>query len=100
MNEAFPVYFEAARAFATSIDSTARPTQQIRAAYRQALLQEIEEEKLAPLLELYVKSLENFQSDKASLQQVMNCDSNDANKAALTIVCLAIFNLDEFLTKE
>jgi hypothetical protein len=95
-----PVYVEASRAFAEWIDPKLSVTKKIQSAYEQALLHPLSEEKLVPLLELYVKSVEHFQSDPAALQQIMNCDSNDAQLAALTVVCLAIFNLDEFLTKE
>jgi Protein of unknown function (DUF1553)/Protein of unknown function (DUF1549)/Planctomycete cytochrome C len=95
-----PVFVEAARTFAETLNPTATPTAQIREAYKKALLHELPDEKLISLLELYVKSFENFKKDRQALQQIMNCDSDDAKKASLTIVCLAIFNLDEFLSKE
>jgi hypothetical protein len=93
-----PVYVEAARAFASNIKSV-KPVDQIKEAYQIAMLKVISDEKLIPLLELYITSLENYTTDINSLQQIMGCDSNDANQAALTVTCLAIFNLDEFLTK-
>jgi hypothetical protein len=94
-----PVFVEAARAFAETLNPSIPPASQIRSAYQSSMLHALSDEKLIPLLELYVKSLENFKNDKQALQQIMSCDSEDAKKAALTVVCLAIFNLDEFLTK-
>jgi hypothetical protein len=95
-----PVYFEAARAFAESLDPKLTPTQQIKSAYQLALLHNLSDEKLVPLLELYIRSLEDFKNDEQAVKKIMNCDSDNTKMAALTVVCLAIFNLDEFLTKE
>lgn len=100
-----PVYLEAAVAMATqlleqrpeSIDSA------IERAYKNATLQALETEKLTPLKDLYESSLQHFEENPEAVSEFLDYYKEDFEKskkiAAMAVVCNAIMNLDEFITK-
>jgi hypothetical protein len=98
-----PAFLEAARQLAIRVyqRNTNDQSPAISAAYRLAIGQEIPEEKLSVLLQLYKRALQSFQQDPESTCEMIGVQ-NEYNKppvAALTVTCNALMNLDEFLTK-
>ena len=93
-----PVYIEAARALAQKMIKNGEDTQSmIREGYLRALLQEVDEETLATLEELYQESVSYYELFPEEITEMAGTE--DKNLAALTVVANAIMNLDEFVTK-
>jgi hypothetical protein len=76
-------------------------TQVISKAYEMAIGKTISPQKLESLVKLYQTTFQNFKNDKKKTLDLLG--KNDAFKepevAALVVVNNAIFNLDEFVTK-
>jgi len=95
-----PVYLEASYNLAKSMQVSQSIDKNISLGYEIATYTKISPEKLYALKELYQISLNEFESNSASIGQFLHFQDNpDANLAALTVVANAIMNLDEFLTK-
>ena len=92
------VYVEAALALAQRALSTAKtPEEQIKTAYRLALQQMANPEKIVELQKLYEEATQYYQTNEQEAAIMTGTD--DTTLAALTIVASAIMNLDEFMTK-
>jgi hypothetical protein len=97
-----------ARQFAHRLDSLVpgEPERQIAAGYRWMLYKEIAPEKLRILMGLYRESLERFERAprEAGKMEGFTGDTavrgeEDVKEAALVVVCNALLNLDEVITK-
>ena len=102
------VYLDIARQFAKRLDSLVpgRPQQQIEAGYRWMLYKEISPEKLSILMRLYRGSLEKFEQAPGDAEKLAGLTGDgaargegEAKEAALVVVCNALLNLDEVITK-
>ena len=103
-----PTWVEAARNLAaTAAKKTEALPDQLTYAFRRVLCRHPHESELNRLKTAYAKQLEIYQSDEASALALLSVgqkqreESQSAGQqAALTAVCLALFNLDESLTRE
>jgi hypothetical protein len=104
------VYLDMARHFAHRLDSLepGEPERQIAAGYRRMLYKEIAPQKLTILLRLYKESFDQFASvpeeGKKMLGEPGAKDAGQeswatAKEAAMVVVCNALLNLDEVITK-
>lgn len=110
------VYVDLARHFARRLDSVVpgrgRPERQIAAGYRRMLYKEIAPEKLKSLMGLYVEALGRFERSPTDAERMLGLTEDDvgsagegmasdqeAQEAALVVVCNALLNLDEVITK-
>jgi hypothetical protein len=96
-------YIEMARFFAYRLEQEAGAdvAKQISKGYELATGHTINNPALASLMELYQKGLEKFKPDKektCAIIGVMN-EHNKPETAAMVVVCNAILNLDEVITK-
>jgi hypothetical protein len=96
-------YIEMARYFAYRLqkEKGGNADQQIRRGYELATGHTITQSELAALMDLYNKGLEKFKADKDKTCEMtgVNDKHNNAENAALIVVCNAILNLDEVVTK-
>ena len=76
-------------------------TAQISKAYEYAIGKPISPQKLESLLKLYQTALMNYKKDKKQTLEMLGNDAKykEPEAAALVVVNNAIFNLDEFVTK-
>jgi hypothetical protein len=98
------VYVEAARRLALSIagqDAVQDARRQIALLYEKALGRPPDAARLEPLYQLYLKALQRYRNNPAARSEMTGCDpAHDLpEQAALAMVAGAVFNLDEFLTK-
>jgi hypothetical protein len=96
-------YIEMARAFAYRLQKEAGAdiTKQISRGFELATGHAISESNLEVLMDLYKKGLEKFKDNKeksCEMTGVLN-EKNYAETAAMVVVCNAILNLDEVVTK-
>lgn len=102
-----PVFTEAAIAWAYQLSREKKSTKEaIARAYYEATFRELAPEKEEALVELFEQSLDHFKEDQIGLTKYLGIypemDDSKIDRihlAALSIVCSAIMNLDEFLTK-
>jgi Protein of unknown function (DUF1553) len=103
-----PVFVEAAQALARRIlkEGGSTPKSQIQWALKLTLSRPAEERQLAPLLDLYHRSLKRFQADKVAASKLSGSlltpskeTVNEAEAAAWTVVANVLLNLDGLLTK-
>jgi hypothetical protein len=93
-----PVYMEAARALAQKMIEKGDDTQSmINEGYQRALFQEVDDETLTTLEDLYQESIQYYKLFPEEISEMAGTE--DATLAALTVVANAIMNLDEFVTK-
>ncbi len=95
---------DAAAYFAIQLDSVlsgAEIEEQIEKGYSIALGKVPTADKLQPLVQLYQDVYPSFQQENIQMASVMDNfpASRSAHTAALTVVANAIFNLDEFLSR-
>ncbi len=103
-----PTWVEAARALAErSMQAHPLLEDQIRFAFRRVLSRRPNDKEVAMLVRAFEKQLAIFQADPQNANMLLSIgdakrdSSLDASThAALASVCLAIFNLDEALTRE
>ena len=99
------VYLDLARHFAHRLDSLAHgdARREIEAGYQRILYKEIGPGKLAILMGLYSESMEKFVHRPADARKMLAAVEGDgkgmAARAALVVVCNAMLNLDEVITK-
>lgn len=102
-----PVYTEAAVAWAYRLSQENQSTEKtIATAYYQATFRELSADKREALMNLYEQSSDHFREDQEGLAKYLDIypgqDYSNIDRihlAALSVVCSAIMNLDEFLTK-
>ncbi len=102
-----PVYTEAALAWADKLLKTGGDAEKlIKIAYYEATFRSVSSEKSDAFLKLYEQAIEHFEEDDKYLDKYLSIGvlnlkerENRLELAALSIVCSAIMNLDEFLTK-
>jgi len=96
-------YIEMARNFAYRIqkETNANVDEQIKRGYELATGHTIDNRDLAILSGLYKNAFEKFNSDKEKTCEMIgvNDEHNNPETAALVVVCNAILNLDEVVTK-
>lgn len=103
-----PTWVEAARALAeNAILSSKDSDQQLTFAFRQVLSRRPRESELSKLSQAWEKQRNLFSKDQAAAESFLNVGSvgrratiDITQHASLTAVCLAIFNLDEAITRE
>lgn len=102
-----PVYTEAALAWANRLlqANEGDKLELIKAAYTEATFRPLSDENTTTFLTLYEQAEEHFENEddlRAYLEVAafgMDMEEDQSQLAALSIVCSAIMNLDEFLTK-
>ena len=96
-------YIEMARHFAYRLQKevSADVDAQIKKGYELATGHTADDKNLAILSGLYKKALEKFNSDKEKACEMIgrNDEHNNPETAAMVVVCNAILNLDEVVTK-
>jgi len=96
-------YIEMARNFAYRLQKEMgkNVNDQIKRGYELATGHAIEEKDLSILEDLYKNALEKFSSDKDKTCEMIgvNDEHNNPETAAMVVVCNAILNLDEVVTK-
>src|SRR5436190_670467 len=96
-------YIEMARNFAYRLqkETGKNVNDQIKRGYELATGHAIDEQDLSILEELYKNALEKFNRDKDKACEMIgvNDEHNDPETAAMVVVCNAILNLDEVVTK-
>jgi hypothetical protein len=103
-----PTWVEAARLLAEqSVKAAPDPNSRLSHAFRRAACRPATEKDLSALRRAYDKQLAIYRADLAAAQSLLAVGAAPrdpsldlAEHAALTAVCLAIFNLDETLTRE
>lgn len=95
-----PVYMEAAVAMTRRVLNEQSPIKRISGLYKMATHKQPSYPTLEVLAKLYEDALLNYQADPEAANRVLSCKSDSAPEAALSVVALAVMNLDEFLTKE
>ncbi len=97
------VYIEIARSFAYRLQKEVQNDVrgQIKRGYELATGHAIDEKELLILGDLYKTALEKFGADKEKTCEMIgvNNEHNNAGTAALVVVCNALLNLDEVITK-
>ncbi len=95
------VYLDMARHFARRLDSLSPggPEQKIATAYRQMLYKDIAPGELAVFTGLYKESLDRFAAQPGEARKMLVDSAGTADEAALVVVCNALLNLDEVITK-
>jgi Protein of unknown function (DUF1553)/Protein of unknown function (DUF1549)/Planctomycete cytochrome C len=97
------VYIEAANYFAIQLlkeNSTAGIDAVIKTAYTKAMQHDADEKTFAALKKLFEKALVNYTKNAAEKEKLLALNDNKSPEAAaLMLVVNAIFNLDEFVTK-
>jgi hypothetical protein len=97
------VYVEAANFFALQLlkQKGAAPMDAIiKTAYSKAVQHEADEKTFAALKKLFDKAMADFKTNTANKEKILaNSKNKEPEAAALTLVANAIFNLDEFITK-
>src|SRR5688572_3502466 len=96
-------YIEMARNFAYRLqkETNANIDAQIKRGYELATGHTIDNKDLAILSDLYKNAFEKFNSDKEKTCEMIgvNDEHNNPETAAMVVVCNAILNLDEVVTK-
>ena len=96
-------YIEMARNFTYRLqkDANSNVDAQIKRGYELATGHTIDNKDLSILSGLYKKALEKFNSDKEKACEMIgvNDEHNNPETAAMVVVCNAILNLDEVVTK-
>ncbi|HXB34648.1 MAG TPA: DUF1553 domain-containing protein [Puia sp.] len=94
------VYLDIARHFALRLDSIAgSPERRIAAGYRRMLYKDITPGELAALAGLYQGALDKFRQTPADAKKILGDSAGTADGAAMVVVCNALLNLDEVITK-
>ena len=96
------VYLDMARHFARRLDSVVGggPGREIAAGYRRMLYKEIAPGKLSVLMGLYQESVARFEATPEDAGKILGVEGvGDAKAAAMVVVCNALLNLDEVITK-
>ena len=75
-------------------------SEQIKAGYRIAMLQDIDGEKLNILNGLYTEAFKEYQTNTEDAKKITGDQNASPQFAAITVVANAMLNLDEFITKE
>lgn len=103
-----PTWVEAARVLAANaISTTADVDGRLREAFRRVLCRPPTDLNLASLRKAYDRQLAIYQKDADAAKALLSVGSTPRNEslnptehAAMTAVCLGLFNLDEALTRE
>jgi hypothetical protein len=103
-----PTWVEAARVLAEkSLESAADPAARLTHAFRRVLGRKPTDYDLEALVRMHGRQLAIYRDDKEAAKQLLGIGESrrdealdPAEHAALASVCLAIFNLDEALTRE
>jgi hypothetical protein len=96
-----PVFVEAARHLATSVEKPNRPVaESITEAYERAAGRAITERKREAFENLYTRSLAVFRAKPQKARDFLGTPNARPETAALTMVTQAILNLDELVVKE
>ena len=99
----YSAYIDIARNFAYRLEKEANTNveAQIKKGYELATSHTIDEKELTILLNLYNNALGKFNADKDKACEMigLNNEHNNPGTAALVVVCNAILNLDEVVTK-
>lgn len=103
-----PTWVEAARVLAERVMCTATQTsEQLKVAAQRVLCRELSESELAMLTRAYEKQVAIYRENDQAAQELLAVGELKrvgslpaAEHAALTQVCLGLFNLDEALTRE
>jgi hypothetical protein len=103
-----PTWVEAARLLAEkSLQHASEPAEQLQFAFRRVLCRPPKPVEIDLLLQAWHKQHKIFQQDDSAANGLLSVGATPrdvalepARFAALTAVCLAIFNLDEALTRE
>lgn len=98
-------FVEAAQALAFRMTAENQPREQIARGLELALGRKADPARIEPLLDLYDKTHESFESEPQQAQEMIGSYSKKFRSdefpemAALTVVANVILNLDEFLTR-
>ena len=76
------------------------PADQVKAGYKNLLVSEMPENKVAVFLDLYEHALQQYSKDEVATKKITGSEGGSPQLAALTVVANAMLNLDEVLMKE
>ena len=96
------VYLDMSRHLAHLLDSLepASPERQIATGYRRIMFKAIAPNKQAIMMRLYQESLDRFRRSPNDAGKILGVPgTGDPDKAAMVVVCNALLNLDEVVTK-
>ena len=104
------VYLDMARHFAQRLDSVVggSPDRQVAAGYRWMLYKDIAPGKLGVLMGLYKDAFDRYSGTPGDAAKILGTSDDvrngtavkgEAEKAAMVVVCNALLNLDEVITK-
>ena len=91
-----------ARSFAYKVEQQDGDLQtKIKSAYQQALNRQADERVVTILQRLYDKALMEYKNDSVATCEIIGVmdEHNKAETAAMVVLTNAIFNLDEFVTR-
>lgn len=95
------VYVEAARNFSKKmIDAGKSPSEQINAGYQMLTFKKISHEKLRVLDKLYLEALNEYSNNEEACKEFTASKDADPEYGAMTVVAMALLNLDEVINKE
>lgn len=95
------VYVEAARSFSKRMIASAKSSdERINAGYRMLTLRDISNDKFAVLHQLYNEALDEYKKDEEACKRFTVSKEADPEYAAMTVVAMALLNLDEVVNKE
>lgn len=103
-----PTWVEASRFLAELVsEQVTEPRQQIAAIGKRVLCRDLKEPELDRLVSAYERQLELVGAEPANVEKLLTVGDSrlpsemlNTEMAALTAVCLLVFNLDEALTRE
>ncbi len=95
------VYVEASRYFARRMtDSETSTAERIKAGYEMLTFKDISNEKFDILSKLYSDAVADFDNDAEACKKFIGSTEPDAELAGMTVVAMALLNLDEVINKE
>lgn len=95
------VYVEAARNFSKKMIASGKSSdERIKAGYRVLTFKDINNEKFAVLHKLYNDALDEYKEDEEACKKFTVSKEADPEYAAMTVVAMALLNLDEVINKE
>jgi hypothetical protein len=96
-----PVFVEASIALAREMLNEGKTTdEKIASGYYRITFQQVSDDKLMPLIELYNSALNEYSTNTEEAMKLVRQNDAIPELAAMTLVANALLNIDEVMTKE